>query len=318
MTPTPTPFGTRLAAAMTEAGPLCAGIDPHRSLVEGWGLTYDVAGLERFALTCVEAFAGRVAAVKPQSAFFEVFGSRGIAVLERVLIELREADTLSILDAKRGDIGSTMTAYAEAYLGTGAAAPADALTVSPYLGYESLRPAIDLARQTGRGVFVLALTSNPEGSVVQHARREDESVAGSIVRGAAGDNEDARSSGHLGHVGLVVGATVGSAVTDLGLDLRAAATPILAPGFGAQGGDVVALEHTFGPARGQVLAASSRDILAAGPQPHRLVDRLQRSIEELRDWVGRPEALGHVALQARPPDPAAWQGAALHERGQGR
>ncbi len=117
----------------------------------------------------MEAFAGRVAAVKPQSAFFEVFGSRGVAVLERVLAELREADTLSILDAKRGDIGSTMAAYAEAYLGTEAPAPADALTVSPYLGYESLRPAIDLARQTGRGVFVLALTSNPEGAIVQHA-----------------------------------------------------------------------------------------------------------------------------------------------------
>ena len=128
MTDLPTPFGTRLAAAMTEFGPFCAGSDPPRSLVEGWGLTYDVAGLERFALTCVEAFAGRVAAVKPQSAFFEVFGSRGVAVLERVLTELREADTLSILDAKRGDIGSTMTAYAEAYLGTEAAAPADSLT----------------------------------------------------------------------------------------------------------------------------------------------------------------------------------------------
>jgi orotidine 5''-phosphate decarboxylase, subfamily 2 len=318
MTDLPTPFGTRLAAAMTEFGPLCAGIDPHRSLVEGWGLTYDVAGLERFALTCVEAFAGRVAAVKPQSAFFEVFGSRGVAVLERVLTELREADTLSILDAKRGDIGSTMTAYAEAYLGTEAAAPADALTVSPYLGYESLRPAIDLARQTGRGVFVLALTSNPEGAVVQHARRRDESVAGSIVSGAARDNAHARSSGHLGHVGLVVGATVGGAVRDLALDLRAAATPILAPGFGAQGGDVAALEHTFGPARSQVLAASSRDILAAGPEPHRLVNRLHRSIEELRGWVDRPEALGHVGLQARPEVTTVQQGAALHERGQGR
>ena len=122
-TPTgPTGFGPRLQDAMRRHGPLCAGLDPHRSLVEQWGLTYDLAGLERFALTCVEAFAGRVAAVKPQSAFFEVFGSRGIAVLERVLTELREAGTLTILDAKRGDIGSTMTAYAEAYLGPDAVA----------------------------------------------------------------------------------------------------------------------------------------------------------------------------------------------------
>jgi orotidine-5'-phosphate decarboxylase len=268
-----TGFGARLRAAMDERGPLCAGIDPHRALVEAWGLTYDLAGLERFALTCVEAFAGRVAAVKPQSAFFEVFGSRGIAVLERVLTELREADTLTILDAKRGDIGSTMAAYAEAYLGKDAVAPPDALTVSPYLGYESLRPAIDLAEQTGRGLFVLALTSNPEGASVQHAVRGDRSVAASVVEGAAADNAAAAARGELGHVGLVVGATVGTAVADLGLDLVGAATPVLAPGVGAQGGTVESLVRTFGPARGQVLAASSREVLSAGPEPRRLAAR---------------------------------------------
>jgi orotidine-5'-phosphate decarboxylase len=283
-----TPFGSRLAAAMRERGPLCVGIDPHRSLVEAWGLSYDLSGLERFALTCVEALAGRVAAVKPQSAFFEVFGSGGVAVLERVLNELREADTLTILDAKRGDIGSTMSAYAQAYLGDGAPAPADSLTVSPYLGYESLRPAIDLAHETGRGLFVLALTSNPEGESVQHARRGGESVAATVVHGAARDNATSAAAGGLGHVGVVVGATVGSAVADLGLNLRAAASPVLAPGFGAQGGDVAALEATFGPARGQVLASSSRDILAAGPEPHRLVERLRQSADALVEWASRP------------------------------
>lgn len=279
--PAAAPFGARLHAAMRERGALCAGIDPHRALVESWGLTYDIAGLERFALTCVEAFAGRVAAVKPQSAFFEVFGSRGIAVLERVLIELREAGTLTILDAKRGDIGSTMTAYAHAYLADDAVAPPDALTVSPYLGYESLRPAVDLATRTGRGLFVLALTSNPEGAQVQHARRDGESVAASIVRGAAGDNAPARARGELGSIGLVVGATVGAAVTDLGLDLVAAATPVLAPGFGAQGGTVASLGATFGAARGQVLAASSREVLSAGPEPSRLAAQALRIAESL-------------------------------------
>ncbi|GAB3069659.1 orotidine-5'-phosphate decarboxylase [Intrasporangium mesophilum] len=276
-----TSFGARLQAAMRLNGPLCAGIDPHRSLVESWGLTYDVAGLERFALTCVEAFAGRVAAVKPQSAFFEVFGSRGLAVLERVITELREAETLTILDAKRGDIGSTMTAYAEAYLGKDAVAPPDALTVSPYLGYESLRPAIDLAEQTGRGVFVLALTSNPEGATVQHAVRDGRYVAASMVEGASADNAQARARGELGSVGLVIGATVGSAVSDLGLDLVAAATPVLAPGIGAQGGTVDTIAATFGRARGQVLAASSREILSAGPEPGRLAAQTRRVAESL-------------------------------------
>ncbi|WP_374968875.1 orotidine-5'-phosphate decarboxylase [Terrabacter sp. BE26] len=274
-------FGARLEEAMQTHGPLCAGIDPHRGLVESWGLTYDLSGLERFALTCVEAFAGRVAVVKPQSAFFEVFGSRGVAVLERVLTELGEAGTLTILDAKRGDIGSTMTAYAEAFLGKDAVAPPDALTVSPFLGYESLRPAIDLAQQTGRGLFVLALTSNPEGAGVQHALREGESVAGSIVRGAAADNADARAHGGLGSVGLVIGATVGAAVRDLGLDLVEAATPVLAPGFGAQGGTLESLEATFGAARRQVLASSSREILAAGPDPARLAAQAVRVAESL-------------------------------------
>lgn len=275
-------FGARLHEAMATHGPLCAGIDPHRALVEAWGLTYDVAGLERFALTCVEAFAGRVAVVKPQSAFFEVFGSRGLVVLERVLAELREAGTLTILDAKRGDIGSTMAAYAQAYLGPDAVAPPDALTVSPYLGYESLRPAIDLAQQNGRGLFVLALTSNPEGAGVQHAVRDGESVAASVVHGARDDNAAARARGELGSIGLVIGATVGTAVTDLGLDLVEAATPVLAPGFGAQGGTVESLAATFGAAQGQVLASSSREILGAGPDPSRLVAQTERVLESLR------------------------------------
>ncbi len=277
-----TGFGTKLAHAMSSKGPLCVGIDPHRALVEAWGLTYDLAGLERFALTCVEAFAGRVAVVKPQSAFFEVFGSRGLAVLERVLIELREGGTLSILDAKRGDIGTTMAAYAEALLGRDAVAPADAITVSPFLGYESLRPAIDLADETGRGVFVLALTSNPEGATVQHAVRGGRSVAASIVEGATVDNALARERGGLGSVGLVIGATVGAAVTDLGLDLVTAATPVLAPGFGAQGGTALRLQRTFGSALPQVLASSSREILQAGPSVTRLAERAEQVADQLR------------------------------------
>lgn len=265
---TPAPFGTRLRAAMDEHGPFCPGIDPHRSLVESWGLSYDLAGVERFAMTCVEAFGGRVAAVKPQSAFFEVFGSRGVAVLERVLAGLREAGTISVLDAKRGDIGTTMEGYATAYLGDDSPMRADALTLSPYLGYGSLRPALDLAHRTGRGVFVLALTSNPEGPGVQHASRDGRAVAASVVAGAAADNAAARESGGagaLGSVGLVVGATVGSAVHDLGIDLAGSAAPLLVPGLGAQGGTPHGLRATFGRALPQVLGTSAREVLAAGP-----------------------------------------------------
>ena len=119
MSATPTAYGDRLRAAMDDLGPFCPGIDPHAALLEQWGLPDTVAGLETFALTCVEAFGGAVAAVKPQSAFFERFGSAGVAVLERTLAGLRDAGTLSLLDVKRGDIGSTMAGYASAYLADG-------------------------------------------------------------------------------------------------------------------------------------------------------------------------------------------------------
>ncbi len=175
-----------------------------------------------------------------------------------------------------------MAAYAEALLGKDAVAPADAVTVSPFLGYESLRPALDLAEQTGRGVFVLALTSNPEGPSVQHAGTRAGASPASIVEGATVDNALARERGDLGSVGLVIGATVGTAVHDLGLDLVTAATPVLAPGFGAQGGTVADLDAVFGAARGQVLASSSREILGAGPDVASLVDQVRRVSDSLR------------------------------------
>ncbi|SEW15684.1 orotidine-5'-phosphate decarboxylase [Austwickia chelonae] len=284
-------FGARLRASMDRYGPLCVGIDPHPALLDSWGLADDPAGLESFAMTCVEAFSGAVACVKPQSAFFERHGSAGIAVLEKVLAELRGGDTLSVLDVKRGDIGSTMAGYAQAYLTDGPLG-ADAITVSPYLGYGSLRPALDAARDAGRGVFVLALTSNPEGPGVQHARAWDAqpeesgavsatSVAGSVVSGAAADNAEAGRRGVLGHVGLVIGATVGDALQELGVDLAAANAPVLAPGIGAQGADADDLRRVFGAAVGNVLPSSSREILSVGPQIETLRERARLSAEQL-------------------------------------
>ena len=282
---TPAPnasFGARLRVAMDELGPLCAGIDPHPALLAHWGLDETVQGLETFALTCVEAFAGTVAVVKPQSAFFERFGSAGVAVLERTLAGLRDAGTLAVLDVKRGDIGSTMAAYADAYLSTDSPLRSDAITVSPFLGFESLRPALDLARENGRGVFVLALTSNPEGAQVQHATRDGRSVAGRIVDGVRGCNAADASAGVLGSVGMVVGATVGPAVQDLALDLAGANGPLLAPGVGAQGGTADDLGSVFGAALPNVLASSSRDVLSEGPDVAALRACARRRAHELK------------------------------------
>lgn len=280
-------FGARLRAAMDTHGPLCAGIDPHAGLLTSWGLNDDLAGLETFSAACVEAFAGTVACVKPQSAFYERFGAAGVAVLERMLGALRESGTLTILDVKRGDIGSTMGGYAQAYLAADAPMRVDAITVSPYLGYGSLRPALDLAAEQGRGVFVLALTSNPEGASVQHATGLDgRSVAATVVAGVAQDNAAAASTGTLGSVGMVVGATIGSAVADLGIDLAIANAPLLAPGVGAQGGTPEDLRRVFGAALPNVLASSSRDVLSAGPDVHALRDRARTVADTLRETLG--------------------------------
>lgn len=271
-------FGTRLADAMAALGPLCVGIDPHPSLLAAWGLADRPDGLRRFALTTVEAVAGAVPAVKPQAAFFERHGSAGVAVLEEAIAVARDAGLLVVVDAKRGDIGSTMSAYADAYLREGSPLAGDALTVSPYLGFGSLAPAVEAAAESGRGLFVLALTSNPEGAAVQHARGDDGvPVAAAVARAAAELNaaEVARTGGALGSVGLVVGATVGDAATRLGVGLAAVRGPLLAPGVGAQGAGPAELAAVFGDARSAVLAASSRGVLAAGPDPVALRDAAQ-------------------------------------------
>ena len=263
-------FGPRLQAAMEEHGPLCVGIDPHDHLLDAWGLPRTAAGVREFSLRTVSELAGTVAAVKPQSAFFEQYGSAGVAALEETLAACRERSLISVLDVKRGDIGSTMGAYARAYLDPASALAADSITVSPYLGFGALDPAFELAKAHDRGIFVLALTSNPEGAEVQHARRSEavpefgDSVAGSIVSQVAARN--AADGG--GRFGLVVGATIGSAARDLGFDPTACNGPILAPGVGAQGAGIKELSEVFGPgaiSANQILATTSRAVLGAGP-----------------------------------------------------
>jgi orotidine-5'-phosphate decarboxylase len=253
------PFGARLADTVAAHGPLCVGIDPHPALLAQWGLTDDTDGLARFADSCVEAFAGQVAVVKPQSAFFERHGSGGIAVLERLLAAFAGSGTCTILDVKRGDVGSTMDGYADAYLAVGAPLGADAVTLSPYLGFGSLAPALDAAADAGRGVFVLARTSNPEGAEVQLAAVGGRSVAQGIVDAAAARNAGAEP---LGDVGVVIGAT-----HDHGLDLAGLNGPVLAPGIGAQGAGPADVAARFCGLHGVVLPAASRSVLAAGPDP---------------------------------------------------
>ncbi|TYB91801.1 orotidine-5'-phosphate decarboxylase [Micromonospora sp. WP24] len=272
-------FGARLHRAVAERGPLCVGIDPHPGLLARWGLADDAEGLDRFARTVVDALGDRVAVVKPQSAFFERFGARGVAILESTIRQLRDRGALVLLDVKRGDIGSTVRAYAEAYLDPSRPLYVDAVTASPYLGVGSLAPMFELAAEHGGGVFVLALTSNPEGPAVQHARAADgRSVAQIVIDEISQLNAGAQP---LGSFGLVVGATIG----DTGHDLSRVGGPLLAPGLGAQGATAADLRTVFGASLPAVLPSYSREVLGAGPDVAALRAAADRALADCRAVV---------------------------------
>jgi orotidine-5'-phosphate decarboxylase len=270
-------FGARLARAIVARGPLCVGIDPHPELMRAWDLPVSADGLARFCDICVQAYPG-FAVVKPQVAFFEAYGAAGFAVLERTIGALQSSGVLVLADAKRGDIGSTMAAYAQAWVGEGPLA-ADAVTASPYLGFGSLAPLLEVAAAHGRGVFVLAATSNPEGAGIQHAVVDGSTVAQSVVDAAGAANRAAAQDFGpelLGSVGVVIGATL-----DQVPDVSALDGPVLVPGIGAQGGRPEALSGLGGARSGQLLPAVSREILRAGPDPA----AIRGAGERLRDAV---------------------------------
>ena len=272
-------FGERLVAAGAERGRLCVGIDPHPHLLEAWGLSVDVDGLRTFTLRCVEAFAETAAVVKPQVAFFERFGSRGFAVLEEALAGLREQGCLSLADAKRGDIGSTMAGYAQAWLGEDSPLCSDAVTVSPYLGVGALSPVFDLAEDTGRGVFVLAATSNPEAVVLQSLSVDGRSVAQRVVDELAQRNASAAGPDNaVGALGVVVGATLEAPPA-----LDQLNGPVLLPGVGAQGATPADVRQLTSAAPELGFANVSRAILSAGPEVTDLRKAVIDTASEFRD-----------------------------------
>ena len=256
-------YAARLQA-LTASGPaLCVGIDPHPALLESWGFCDTVEGL-----TCWSALVGDLVAssgatvVKPQVALFERCGLGGMKALASLLGSLREAGLVVIGDAKRGDIGSTMEGYADAWLRPGSDFEVDALTLVPYQGLGALEPALRMAHDHNKGVFVLAATSNPEARVTQSARRDDgHTVAGGVVR----DLHGWVSSGDFSpeSYGVVVGATVDTGA--LGVDMAAfPGMPVLAPGYGAQGATLASAGADFAGCR-HLLPVAARSLLTAGP-----------------------------------------------------
>lgn len=264
----PNSFSSRLVRNFERYGQLCVGIDPHSSLLEEWGLADSVDGLRAFSNKVLEASVGRVGIIKPQVSFFERFGSKGFAVLEELATAASQSDLLVIMDAKRGDIGTTMDGYFDAWLSRTAPLVCDALTVSPYLGFDSLSNVFANAIENGKGVFVLSATSNPEGKTLQRAQVNGETIAADVLARLEQVNRvNLDPSGELGNFGAVVGATlnfqsvgIGNIYTDDSL-----VTPILAPGFGAQGANLNQCAELFGAASSRVIASVSRSVLSAGP-----------------------------------------------------
>jgi len=275
-------FGDRLAAIFDDLGQLCVGIDPHPYLLEQWGLPDSAASLREFGLRVVSATAGLAGIVKPQVAFFERHGSAGYAALESVLAAAREAGIMIVADVKRGDLGTSVEAYGQAWLTPGSPLEADAMTISAYQGVDSIAAPMELAIASGKGLFVLAATSNPEAHDVQTAvTASGMSVASSIVRDVVTFNREKTETGN-GSIGLVLGATVNFA--DFGIDLDSLAaepsTPVLAPGFGHQGARYANLAALYGSAAPFAVVAASRSILQSGPDG--IVDAVTRQSAEVR------------------------------------
>ena len=279
------PYGGKVRDAVAARGSLCLGIDPHPALLAQWGLTDDAAGLREFSLRVLEAAGDLATSIKPQIAFFEAYGSAGMAVLEEVCERARDAGALVIADAKRGDIGSTLAAYARAWLAKDAPFYCDALTLSPYLGVGALAPAFDLAAETGKGVYVLAATSNPEAVNLQNATLTSPSGSGgaSTVAQAVADevrqrNLDVRG-GAAPSLGLVIGATVQNP-PQVGKEHG----PLLVPGFGAQGGSLADVQRVCGKAPHSAMINVSRSILGQGPDVENVRAATSAVIRELSRW----------------------------------
>ncbi len=262
-------FGRRLGTVVQRRGRLCVGIDPHAHLLARWGLPDSAAGAREFGLRVVDAVAGRAGIVKPQIAFFERHGSAGYAALEEVLAAARAAGLLIIADVKRGDIGSSLDAYAEAWLSPGHPLESDAITINPYLGFGAVEDTLRRAERSGKGAFLLAVTSNPhalalQGAVIASGVRRGLTVAAGIL--ADVDEWNARAGSGPGSIGVVLGATMELSRFGIGPGVAgSAATPVLAPGFGAQGAKIGQLKTIFGERSSAVLVSESRSILSAGP-----------------------------------------------------
>lgn len=277
-------FADRLIAATRAHGPLCVGIDPHAGRIPALfgGDTPD--GLEAWGTAVVEAAAGRTGIVKPQAGLFERHGWQGMRALAKVCAAAKDHGLLVLLDAKRGDIGSTAEGYAQAYLSAQAPFACDALTVNPYMGLDTLEPHVRTAEGSGKGVIVLARTSNPGSADYQARDLEGAPLYARVVESLAPMID--RLQGNSGWSGLML--VTGATGPDEARALRALAPNalFLVPGYGAQGAGAGEAMAGFVPARnggnrpeGGCVNASRSVTFPAGSETAKTVEAWRRHVE---------------------------------------
>jgi len=271
-------FAARFAEVRSDLGPLVWGLDPSGGLLQAWGLGDDPGGLDRFADIVLEAAVGTVGLVKPQSAFFERHGWQGIRTLTRLMADARSAGLLVILDVKRGDVGSTNDAYAEAYLDVGAPLEADAITVHPYLGLAAMGAYVSRAHKAGSCLLVVTRASNPEGLAVQSARDGSGRQVDEALLAEISELNRTLAPGRIGPVGAVVAPVR----IEPELDLAGAQALFLAPGVGAQGATPRDVAQVFATCPDRVMPASSRSLLLPGPDVSALRDGAAALAAEFR------------------------------------
>lgn len=275
-------FAARLTHAIDAHSPLCVGIDPSAALLKSCGLPDSAEGAFEFGKRVLEAAQFQLSIVKPQSAFFERFGSAGFRAMEQLVALAHSRGVMVLLDGKRGDIDTTAEAYADGYFSASSPLRVDAVTTHAYLGFAALEKFLSIAQRNDGGVFVVVRSSNPEGQGLQTARLAGgETVAQHLSRAITARNRSA-SSEALGFIGAVVGATCDDAAATVG-DLPNAF--ILAPGVGAQGATMQDVLTRMPGARGRVLPNVSRAILANGAGPGEIRTTIRALQQQARDLL---------------------------------
>jgi orotidine-5'-phosphate decarboxylase len=272
-------FSQKFLELAKTRSPFCLGIDPTEELFKSWGLNFDIAGLKKMCEIIIAAAKDNLALVKPQSAYFERFGPKGMEVLQNLVKEFHKKETLVLLDAKKADIGATTLSYAKAYLGKESPYNFDAITVTSYMGFEALMPLLEYAKEQNCGVFIVVRSSNIEGSMIQKASITDKTSIADYLSQKINDFNHQISNQSIGPIGAVMGATL--AFEDIKTTIsKLNNCLILTPGIGHQGASFEDLKTNYQAILKNLIPTSSRAVLSKGPDIVSLRQEIIKNCQE--------------------------------------